>query len=166
MARRHYTEDQVGHALAVLRSMNGNYLRASKNLGIARATLKMWSEDQKYAGHIDPSKVAVVESEASDRIASTLEVMVPEMLALAREKMPSASFKDLLVGSGIGIEKIQLLRGKPTSRSEGIKVSLVLPGGLKNLAVQVVTGQPIEPTPVQLGPEPIAIEGEIIRETQ
>jgi hypothetical protein len=40
------------------------------------------------------------------------------------------SGKDLLIASGIAIEKMQLLRGGPTSRNEtGVKVSLVAPDG-------------------------------------
>ncbi len=45
-----------------------------------------------------------------------------------------------LVALGITSEKASFARGGPTSRVEGLKVSLVMPEGLKALAVQVVQG--------------------------
>lgn len=159
MAGKHYTEEKVAHSLAVLRSNGGNLKRTSAQTGVGRATLRAWQSGQIPKG-MDAEVVADASNTMSAKLVEQFARIATLSLAEAEKKIPQANYRDLLIGAGIATEKRELLTGRPTQRSEGIKVSLVVPGSLKNLAVQVVTGSQL----TESRKDTPAIEGEIIRE--
>lgn len=131
--------------------------KVAQTLGLSRDTVRSYEE-----GRLPPSadRAAVMEQVEviTDGITKRLEVMVPEMLDAAREKIQGATFKDLLIGSGIGIEKLELLKGRPTSR-EGREVRIIFSadsgaGSLRELAERTMSGTRALPEP--------PIEGEVV----
>lgn len=49
-----------------------------------------------------------------------------------------ASFRDRMVGAGIATDKMQLLRGFATSRSESLRISLVGHAELRDSALKII----------------------------
>ena len=136
MARRTYSEDKMSQAISMVRS-GMSVKRVASALQLSRDTVTRWTTGG-LPPYADADKVEGKSSAAQDRIGDMLEVMVPEMLESARQKVGSASFKDLLIGSGIGIEKLQLLRGQPTSRTEQQRVVYVVGNPLRDASLVAI----------------------------
>ena len=140
MANKHYSDERRAAILDRLRFNKGNLFVTSQEEGVARATLRNWASG-KMPGY---ANTEVIEQRLaggkSAQIADQLEEMTPEMLNAARRLIPETKFKDLLEGASIAINNTQLLRGRPTSRLESLKISLVIPGGLRSAAGQVLEG--------------------------
>lgn len=97
-----YTDQQVSEALALLELNSGNVKRTATELGIPRATLTFW-RDKALA--VDPERaLSPVVTEERDFAAVWAEAQ-GEVLALLREKAPTASFRDLSIFAGIAADK-------------------------------------------------------------
>jgi hypothetical protein len=141
MARKHYTEEEVGRALAVLRSNSGNLKKTAALTGVTRATLRAWAAGdlRQHNPEAVHDKETVIEAMLADGFHQFALKAVAK--ANTQEFVDSLKGRDLLLSAAIATDKGQLLRGKPTARNDGLKVSLVMPNGLKALAVQVVQGE-------------------------
>jgi hypothetical protein len=138
-SHRTFTDDEVAGALATLQANGGNAKRTADTLGISRTTLRGWAG--RHDNTPQPKQVsAELVRDKSVELANNLEALALKSVGLADEKVVTASYKDLLIGAGIAIEKVQLLRGRPTQRTESLKISLVVPGGLRSLARNVIEG--------------------------
>ena len=148
----------MSQAIAMRRS-GMSEKKVATSLGLSRQTVKHYNEGQ-LPPHAEKDKVLMEADMTVDKITKQLEVMVPEMLDAARGKIGTATFKDLLIGSGIGIEKLELLKGRPTSR-EGRQVVITFsdPGAksLRELGERALSGTPALPEGV--------VEGEIVPNT-
>lgn len=143
--RKHYTDEQVANALVVLKSNAGNYKRTERQTGVSRATLRAWEAGKLK--HHDPATVQSAQTETEQRLGDTFERLAIESTQRALEKVREASYLDLLKGAGISTEKMLLVRGRPTSRSESIRISFIAPNALDQLAESVIvetTGRAIE----------------------
>lgn len=160
MARKHYTEEKIAHSLAVLRSNGGNLKRTSDQTGVTRSTLRAWQSGQ-LPEQMDPEVIKDTQDAISRKIVEQFADIATLSLEAAKAKIPEASYRDLLIGAGIATEKRELLGGRPTARTESLKVSLIVPGSLKLMGAQVLSGQPIEATTVRPLPDPDVIEGEV-----
>lgn len=147
MARKHYSDEQVAHALAVLTSNGGNLLKTSRATGVERATLRAWQ-----AGELRQHKPDVVNEKREGKeqaISDKLETFAHKAAERASgdEFVAELKGKDLLIAAGIAIEKVQLLRGRPTSRQESVRISFIAPNALSELADAVIvetTGRTVE----------------------
>lgn len=156
MAFKEHSEDEVAQVQAMVRSGMSDK-RAAQVAGVGRDTVRRWTRDGSLPVGVDREAVAEKAGAAQEQIAQKLEVMVPEMLEAARAQIPTAKFKDLLIGVGIGIEKLELLRGRPTGRSESTKIVYLAPTALAELSAVPETATP----PLDSG----AIEGQFVEET-
>lgn len=132
-----YSDEEVANALAMLRANGQNAKKTAALLGIPRTTIRAWAGrahsstgKQMYPKQVKPELL----QERSEEIATSLENLAAMSVGFAVEKMPEASYKDLLIGAGIAIEKVQLLRGRATSRNESLVIQLVAGGSLNELA--------------------------------
>lgn len=90
----------------------GALRKVSKSLGIPHQTLSRWA---KGVG-------TVVDTKLVEQSVTSMEVMIEtqleEILGQMNQKVGGAQFKELAIGFGVLFDKLQLLRGAPTSRTE------------------------------------------------
>ena len=117
--RNSYSDKQIAEALAILATCTDkktgkpNYSEGARKTGIPRKTLIGWATDTRRAPVAD---VAELRQEKKTELADLLESLVRTLVGRAVEITPDC--KDLgkiMVGVGIGSEKMQLLRGQPTA---------------------------------------------------
>lgn len=111
--QRKYTEAEKSAALVAYDLSGGNMSGTAKRIGIPRKTLESWVTGR--AGTNDA--VAAMRQEKRRSIADLLEDEVYAILNLLPEKRTEAHYRDLLVSLGIATDKMQLLRGEDTERS-------------------------------------------------
>lgn len=143
--KRQYAEEEIAHALALLRANGGNVQRTARQLGMPRETLNQW------AGRpgVNPRGKKVTEEQvegAVEKMAPRLDLLANRILDKAIEGIENVEvtkageLRDLLVSLGVNIEKASFVRGGPTSRSEQVKVSLVDPEELRSASLKVIEG--------------------------
>lgn len=116
-----YTKKEKAVAIAVVEAHDGNIARASKELGIPERTVGHWAKGE----NIDQEVLDLV-SEAKEEIKTKLRSVTDQMLDRASEilrqlKGVQPTYSDLqklFVSIAIGIDKAELIEGKPTSRVE------------------------------------------------
>lgn len=150
MARlRDYSDDERAHALAVLRSNNGNMKKTAQETGTPRSTLRAWAglreAEGKHAADVAPEKVdnAAEQLAVSWRhIANMSLALMAEFLERLRdvEKVKAGDVRDLSVVAGVATEKESFARGGPTARTESVRVSLVEPDVLRKDTLKVIEG--------------------------
>lgn len=108
-AKRRYSDDDKGCALAALDANKGNVRRTAHQLNVPAATLRKWRD-----GFVHPEvtqKCAVKKR----RLADKLEDLAHKIIDAADGKIEKAGLKDSLIAFGTAVDKMQLLRGKPTA---------------------------------------------------
>lgn len=106
---RRYSDDERATALAALAANGGNLARTAKQLGIPGTTLKQWAKGQRH-----PEAAQMSDQKKGD-LADALEGVAWKLAEAAPDKIPFADLKNLAVALGIVIDKMQILRNKPTS---------------------------------------------------
>lgn len=106
--RRRYSDQERAEALARLDSNAGNVARTARELAIPRITLLGWRDDPFAAG------VSELRQQKRAALADDLEDLAAEMIPVLHEKLGSASFHALVVGLGVVIDKLRLLRAEAT----------------------------------------------------
>ena len=84
---------------------------------IPQTTLHAWVNGQ---GGVDSIDYQVIADQLKANLQSRLTASASKFLSLAQEKASDASFKDLMVGTGIALEKEALLGGNATHRIEHV----------------------------------------------
>jgi hypothetical protein len=102
--RRSYSDDERALALAVLDGNGGNCKRTARQLGIARKTLAAWAR-----GSFHPA-VANLRHQKKRELADALEEVAYCLLDAIPGKLASASLLELVIASGILVDKMLLLR--------------------------------------------------------
>lgn len=110
MTQRRYTEAEKAEALAVLEANAGNITGTARVVGIPAATLRLWR------GHSAPAPAETCEEKKQD-LATALEEIARKLIGAIPEKIGEASLQQVSTSLGIAIDKMQLLRGQPTSRT-------------------------------------------------
>ena len=103
--KRTYSDQEKAEALAHLDSVGGNLTLAANQLGIPRGTLRSWSESEQ---HVD---VADLRHKKRNQLREMLMEWALKMLNLALEedRLQGASFRELVTGIGVAIDKISVL---------------------------------------------------------
>jgi transposase-like protein len=104
--RRRYDDEFRAAALAALAANGGNLKRTARQLGLPRKTLEGWA-----SGRTRPPP-ADLRHQKKEQLAEALESVARELLdeASRPEKIAAASLLDLVVMSGIAVDKMLLLR--------------------------------------------------------
>jgi hypothetical protein len=138
-----YDAETIARARRAIAANNGSLNAASKELGIARSTLRQWQAG-KFPGSSSQEAVATAEPAAGRALAHGYR----EIEALYKDQLKDPTVvsatkaKDAALVVGIMSDKAQRAEGGPTSINENrVRVSLVAPGALKALKPGVIEGE-------------------------
>ena len=138
---RQFTEDERASAIATLTANRGNAKRTARNLGIPRTTLRQWVGRAKSSTAVPAKTSPAVVDAYKGRLARKFEEFADLALDEVPSRIPTMSGRDLLFQAAIATDKVLLLRGQATNRTESLKISLVVPGGLRSAAGNVLEGE-------------------------
>lgn len=110
-----YTDAQKADALAALDANGGNQYKTARQIGVPRKTLAEWANGRHT--NVD---VATMRQGKQVALAERLEMLANLLLDALPGKLDSASAKDAAITLGIALDKMQLLRGEPTSIHESL----------------------------------------------
>ena len=111
---RIYTDDERANALAVLKAEGGNFSRAAGITGINRMTLRTWARLIR----VDTPISQLITKKVSD-LATLMEAEIRRALGPGLDLARAiASYKDRVTAAAILTDKMQLLRGSATERTE------------------------------------------------
>lgn len=131
-SKRKYSDIEKASALITLDSNGGNLFRTSQELQIPRKTLESWAKDR--AGN--NWSVAEMRQENTKSVADMFEGIVRKYLTHADDPFVIASTtgRDAIFAAAIATDKMQLLRGLPTSITENVErneLTVILAGALE-----------------------------------
>lgn len=112
--RRHYTEADKATVLAALKANGMNFDRTSRECKVPRNTIKRWALDAERAApaelrHQKEGELATKLERIANQYADALED--PLTVGLIQASHDPSKLATVL---GVSVEKLQLLRGKPT----------------------------------------------------
>jgi hypothetical protein len=119
-----------------------NMKKASRLTGIPRTTLRGWAGKNKSTTAVAKVVRPELVQDQRGKLAEKWERTVSRALDRADidEVLDKAPYKDLVIGAGIATEKLELLSGRATSRSESLRIELVSGGSLFELANRTMSG--------------------------
>jgi hypothetical protein len=113
--RRNYSDNEKGAALAFVDFTQGNTRQASKVLGIPHTTLADWA-----ASRAINAEVTEIRTHKKKEIADLIEDGVRDMLQSSIGKGGEANLQQIWTAVGIGIDKLQILKGAPVSITKDV----------------------------------------------
>jgi len=126
MPKRRYTEADKATALAVLKSCGGDYSKGARTAGIPRNTLKSWALEPRYAA---PASVRQQkERDAAVAWSELRDLALDRARATVMDDSQKIQFRDLSWTAAVATDKVQLLTGKPTERTEVLSLADFLKG--------------------------------------
>lgn len=113
-----YPEAVKAKALAALAANGGNFLHTAEQIGVPRSTLMKWAK-----GVGVNSDVTKGTQKARGNMADALEDIVWRLIehGFKRDKIETASVSQIATATGIGIDKMRLLREQPPPATEAEK---------------------------------------------
>ena len=102
-----YSLDRKAEVLAMVKANDGNVDRTALETGIPHQTIRYWLANS--------DRFSQIQTQKSVDLAQKLENQAHFYLDLAEGKAAGAPFNHLMTGAAIAIDKMQLLRGLPTS---------------------------------------------------
>lgn len=141
--RRTYTEQDQARVAVVLQGNGGNVKRTAKDTGVPIATVRDWKRKWESEGF--PKNMEELTSFVRDDFIGEATEVRWLMLEHLREKAERRELngRDLLMGIGILTDKINVLSGMATSRTEHVELSLPDPQELAK-ALATFIGQTVE----------------------
>jgi hypothetical protein len=113
VAKRRYSDEEKAEALAALDANSGNVAKTARDLEIPRKTLAEWA-DERHTHTV----VANIRHQKKGDLAQRLEEIAWELAEALPGKVDLASLQHTATAMAIAIDKMQLLRGAPTSISD------------------------------------------------
>jgi hypothetical protein len=107
--RRDYSDDERAEALAVLDANGGNLSRTAREVGVPRKTLAQWVTGRAAL------RVADLRQRKKGLLADALEDFGWQVIEALAGRVEQGNLVQLATTLGIAVDKMQLLRGKPTS---------------------------------------------------
>jgi len=108
-SQKRYTEEGKAVALAAYAANENNAARAAKFTGIPRQTILSWVN-----GTGVNETIAKNSSLKKGELADRLEALAHKLAEAMPEKIEEASLQQVATSLGIAVDKMQLLRSKPT----------------------------------------------------
>ncbi len=117
---RRYSDEERAAAVAAMAAYP-SVNQAAKSLGIPRATLESWAK-----GIIHP-EAARDSASKKGPLADAVEAIARQIADALPGKVPDADLKDAAVAFGVLVDKMQILRGKPTeiTKTDGTVTSRI-----------------------------------------
>lgn len=107
---RTYTREQKADALARLAAEGGNVKRAALAADVPRKTLEGWGK-----GRGVDAEVLRMTEESKKNLAEKFMREAEGAVDAAAGKRDGASYRDLMIGAAVAVDKAQLLSGAPTA---------------------------------------------------
>lgn len=107
---RDYSPEFKAHTLALVKSNNGNVLRTAKELGLDESVIRLWLRQQSRYRSLSEQKVI----ELAEKAEFNAHLLAD---SIADHDLETASLAQKATAMGIMVDKMQLLRGQPTSIS-------------------------------------------------
>lgn len=122
--RRVYTEHDQALVAVTYQTNNGNLRRTARDTGIPVTTIRDWTRKWEAEGYPEPVEAAV--PAVRESFLEEAELVRNLMVRRLQEKVQrgEASTRDLITGIGVLTDKINVLRGMATSRTETLQVVL------------------------------------------
>ena len=108
--KRQYSDSDKATALAALDANGGNVSGTARQLSIPAKTIENWAKSRGV--HPAVAKMGEVKKR---ELADKLEELAHQIIDAAPDKIEKAGLKDSMIAAGTAIDKMQLLRGKPTA---------------------------------------------------
>lgn len=118
MARRVYTDMDRARAAVMLQANDGNVKRTARELGLPVMTVSDWKQLWEREGY--PENIAEVLPAAIEDLTGQMKSVVIEAVRIVREKLPQASAKDAAWIAGVFTDKLRLIEGQATHRTETV----------------------------------------------
>lgn len=106
--RRRYSDEDRANAIAALAANGGNVNLTAKQLDIPATTLKHWADGTRHA------ESAQLGEQKKGPLADRLELVAWKLAESLDGKIEAAGLQQTATSLGIVIDKMQLLRNKPT----------------------------------------------------
>lgn len=115
MSKRQYSDNDKAAALAFLDFNKGNVQRSAKALGIPNSTLDEWVK-----GRNQNAEVSDLRNDKKVDISTLIDAAVRDMVSASEGKLSTANFQQLWTGVGIAVDKMQILKGEPSSITKDV----------------------------------------------
>lgn len=112
MAKRRYSDEEKAEALAALDANDGDVRKTARSLAIPYTTLREWVTHQQH------DAVTNIRTQKKSDLAQRLEEIARELADAMPDKIQAANLQQVATSMAIAIDKMQLLRGAPTSISD------------------------------------------------
>ena len=112
MGRRTYSDREKAEALAALEANSDNLTRTAEDLGIPRSTLQYWRDGGGVNGEVTKLRHQKKQSLA-DKLGEIAEALAGDLFDETKRRR--ASIQQIATSMAIVIDKMQLLRGDPTT---------------------------------------------------
>lgn len=104
-----HSDAQKAEALAALAANGGNVARTARQIGVPATTLTKWSKGVNVNGDVTEKG-----EEKRIGLADRLETLAHQIVDRLPEKFDDATAQQLATTLGITVDKMQILRGKPS----------------------------------------------------
>lgn len=115
MTKRQYSDNDKALALATLDSNEGDTRKTAKVLKIPESTLRDWAENRGICPEVTEIR-EVKKQELAEKLEEVAHALTDNILLRAQSDFSVlVPLKDFAVTLGIAIDKMQILKGEPTS---------------------------------------------------
>jgi transposase-like protein len=121
-SRRQYSDEDKANALAALGANGGDLRRTSRDVGVPFSTLQGWAKDRGLNQAV--TELAVTKKKD---LADELEAIALKLAEAMPDKVKDATLQQIATSLGIAVDKMQLLRGKATERTEATSTIEIRP---------------------------------------
>lgn len=115
MGKRQYSDSDKAGALAALDANGGNVNRTARQLQIPRTTLTEWMSDRHISDDV-PDIRQEKKASLAEKFAELAERLVDDLI----NRVGEGKFVEEATAAAIATDKMQLLRGAPTSISKDV----------------------------------------------
>lgn len=139
MGKRYYLAGEKADALALLQANRGNVKQTARELGVPRRTLGDWS----HGKGVD-EEVRRMTERSKKRLAANFMQEAREAVQAAAEKRPKATYRDLMIGAAVAVDKAQLLGGPSDAPPDPIDVVARRRARLRAAVTHILEGRQAE----------------------
>jgi len=115
VGKRQYSDSDKAGALAALDANGGNVNRTARQLQIPRTTLTEWMSDRHISDDV-PDIRQEKKASLAEKFAELAERLVDDLI----NRVGEGKFVEEATAAAIATDKMQLLRGAPTSISKDV----------------------------------------------
>lgn len=120
MSKRQYSDNDKAVALATLDANQGDVSKTAKVLKIPASTLADWSQNRGVCPEVTEIR-EVKKQELAEKLEAVAHALTDNILLRAESDFSILTpLKDFAVSLGIAIDKMQVLKGQPTSISRDV----------------------------------------------